>query len=307
MSINHLDTLKNTISLVHGDAGKEWWQRLPQFLENLARTQGLTLLPPFEHLSFNYVLPVLGSKGEEWVLKVSVPHDEFSREIDALKHFNGRGSVRLIAANLEEGWMLMERLLPGTRLVDVLDEQQAIPIAVSVMQRLWAPITDPQLFIPLEEWLLSLEKLNTQASLQQLVSKKVRDFVISRAKELLSNQGEPVLLHGDLHHYNILQHQSEWLAIDPKGIVGEREFEIGAFLRNPFCVVEDPQETKEIARNLDLIIELTGFDRQRVLSWCIIQAVLCVCWYCEDKMLEKAHQLTAFAERLYSLSEGAKR
>lgn len=307
MSTNQLNELKNTISLVHGDAGKEWWQRLPQFLENLARTQGLILLPPFEHLSFNYVLPVLGSKGEEWVLKVSVPHDEFSREIDALKHFNGRGSVRLIAANSEEGWMLMERLLPGTRLVDVLDEQQVIPIAVSVMQHLWAPVTEPQLFIPLEEWLRSLEKLKTQASLQQLVSKKLRDFVIRRAKELISNQGEPVLLHGDLHHYNILQHQSEWLAIDPKGIIGEREFEIGAFLRNPLCVVEDPQETKEIARNLDLIIELTGFDHQRVLSWCIIQAVLCVCWYCEDKMFEKARSLTAFAERLYALSEGARR
>ncbi|CZI17605.1 aminoglycoside phosphotransferase family protein [Legionella pneumophila serogroup 1] len=301
MPTNHLDNLKKTISLVHGDAGKQWWQRLPQFLENLALTQGLTLLSPFEHLSFNYVLPVLGSKGEEWVLKVSVPHDEFSREIDALKHFNGRGSARLIGANPEEGWMLIERLLPGTRLVDVLNEQQAIPIAVSVMQRLWAPIKEPQLFIPLEEWLRSLKQLNTEASLQQLVSKKLRYFVIGRAEELLSNQGEPVLLHGDLHHYNILQHQSEWLAIDPKGIIGEREFEIGAFLRNPFCVVEDPFETQELARNLDWVIDLTSFNRERVLSWCIVQAILCVCWYVEDAMLEKARQLTAYAERLYSL------
>ncbi|HHL3493938.1 TPA: aminoglycoside phosphotransferase family protein [Legionella pneumophila] len=289
------------MSLVHGDAGKQWWQRLPQFLESIALTQGLTLLSPFEHLSFNYVLPVLGSKGEEWVLKVSVPHDEFSREIDALKHFNGRGSARLIGANPEEGWMLIERLLPGTRLVDVLNEQQAIPIAVSVMQRLWAPVTESQLFIPLEEWLRSLKQLNAEASLQQLVSKKLRDFVIGRAEELLSNQGEPVLLHGDLHHYNILQHQSEWLAIDPKGIIGEREFEIGAFLRNPFCVVEDPLETQELARNLDWVIDLTSFNRERVLSWCIIQAILCVCWYVEDAMLEKARQLTAYAERLYSL------
>ncbi|EHL32614.1 aminoglycoside phosphotransferase family protein [Legionella drancourtii] len=301
MSTNHLNTLKNTVSLVHGDVGTQWWQRLPQFLEHLARTQKLTLLTPFEHLSFNYVLPVLGPKEEEWVLKVNVPHNEFSKEIHALRHFNGRGSARLIAANPEEGWMLIERLLPGTRLVDVLDEQQAIPIAVSVMQRLWTPVTEPLLFISLEEWLGCLEQLDAQASLQQLVSKKLRDFVISRTKELISSQGEPVLLHGDLHHYNILQHQSEWLAIDPKGIVGEREFEIGAFLRNPFCVVEDPLETKELARNLDWVIDLTAFNRERVLSWCIIQAILCVCWYVEDAMLDKARQLTAYAERLYSL------
>lgn len=44
MSTDQLNELKNTISLVHGDVGKQWWQSLPQFLENLARTQGLTLL-----------------------------------------------------------------------------------------------------------------------------------------------------------------------------------------------------------------------------------------------------------------------
>lgn len=70
---------------------------------------------------------------------------------------------------------------------------------------------------------------------------------------------------------------------------------------NPFCVVEDPLETKELARNLDWVIDLTAFNRERVLSWCIIQAILCVCWYVEDTMLQKAGQLTAYAERLYTL------
>ncbi|ASQ45172.1 aminoglycoside phosphotransferase family protein [Legionella clemsonensis] len=296
-----LKQLKKTIATVHGEAGKRWWHHLPKFLNSLASTHGLTLLPPFEHLSFNYVLPVLGSQGEEWVLKVSLPHHEFSMEIDALKQFNGKGSARLIDANPDEGWMIMERLLPGTRLVDLIDEQQAIPIAVSVMQRLWSPITEPHRFISLEQWLRNLARLNTQEALQRLIKKPLRDFVVGRTKELLSSQGEQVLLHGDLHHYNILQHHSEWRAIDPKGILGEREFEIGAFLRNPFCVLEDPLETKELARNLDWVIELTAFDRERVLSWCIIQAALCICWYFEDNMLEKAHQLVAYLERLYSL------
>lgn len=301
MTVSHLKRLEETISLVHGNVGKQWYQRLPQFLENLAHTKALTLLPPFEHLSFNYVLPVLGSKGEEWVLKVSVPHDEFSREIQALKHFNGRGCVRLIDANPDEGWMLIEQLRPGTRLVDSHNEQQAIPIAIDVMQCLWSPVTDSMHFISLEKWLLSLEQLNTQKPLQRWVRKPLRDFVIGRAKELISSQGCQVLLHGDLHHYNILQHESKWLAIDPKGVIGEREFEISALLRNPFSVIEAPMEAKELARNLDWVVDLTAFNRERVLSWCIIQAILCVCWYFEDNMHEKARSLTAYAERLYSL------
>lgn len=108
-------------------------------------------------------------------------------------------------------------------------------------------------------------------------------------------------MHGDLHHYNILQHQGSWLAIDPKGIIGEREFEIGAFLRNPFCVIEEPFATKQLAHNLDKIIEHTSFNRERTLSWCIIQAILGVCWYVEDRMLTKAKYLVAYAERLHSL------
>lgn len=304
---NHLAKLKETICTVHGQKGLEWWNNLPHLLESLAHTHKLTLKPPFSDLSFNYVLPVLGPNQEEWVLKLCVPHNEFVHEIRALKHYNGIGCVSLISAAPEEGWMIIERAIPGTRLLDLKDEQQSIPIAVSLMQQLWRPLDNPEHFIPLNQWLRGLKQLETNAFLNKLVSKKVRGFIASQTQELLASQSETVLLHADFHHYNILRHQNRWLAIDPKGVVGEREFEVGAFLRNPLCVVEDPLETKEIGRNLDLVIALTGFDRQRVLSWCIIQAILCVCWYCEDHMLEKAHQLTAFAERLYSLSEGARR
>ncbi|OGV41977.1 MAG: aminoglycoside/hydroxyurea antibiotic resistance kinase [Legionellales bacterium RIFCSPHIGHO2_12_FULL_42_9] len=300
MNSKHLIKLKNTIVAIHGERGDFWWRTLPKLLNDLALSHGLTLQAPFEELTFNYVLPVLGPNREAWVLKLGVPHYEFTREIHSLEHYNGEGCIRLIDANSIDGWIIMERCIPGARLVDINDKKQTIPIAVSVMQRLWRPIKNTEYFTPLAQWLESLEQLNSKELLQHLVRKSLRDFIFSRSQELLSSQGEQVLLHGDLHHYNILQHQSEWLAIDPKGIIGEREFEIGACLRNPLRVVEDPQKTKEIADNLALIIELTGFDRQRVLSWCIIQAVLCVCWYCEDKMLEKAHQLTAFAERLYS-------
>jgi hypothetical protein len=64
--------------------------------------------------------------------------------------------------------------------------------------------------------------------------------------ELLSSSGKEVLLHGDLHHWNILSSEREgWLAIDPKGLAGEAECETGAFLRNPLFRIlsaENPAE-----------------------------------------------------------------
>ena len=301
MSQNSLKQLEKTIIDVHGEVGKQWWDRLPCFLDHLASTERLTLLKPFANLSFNYVLPVLGPNGEKWVLKTSVPHPGLTAEISALQHFNNTGCVRLIAASAADGWMLIEQLLPGTRLVDLEDEQQAIPIAVSVMERLWHPIAQSQSFISLAQWLTSLELLNSHESLQHLIKKPLRDFVLARTQELLSSQGEQVLLHGDFHHYNILQHQSEWVAIDPKGIVGEREFEIGVFLRNPLSVIETPLPLQDLAHRLHRLIELTAFDQQRVLSWCIIQAILAACWSWEDKMPENIPPLVAYAEKLHSL------
>lgn len=298
---NHLTKLKDTICSVHGQKGLVWWNQLPYLLKTLAQMHGLTLRSPFADLSFNYVLPVFGPNQEEWVLKLCVPDDACVREIQALHHYNGVACVSLIKADPAQGWMLIEQALPGTRLVDLKDKQQTIPIAVSLMQKLWRPLDHPEHFISLQQWLRGLATLESNAFLKMLVSKKMREFILVRSQELLASQSEPVLLHADFHHYNVLQHHDHWLAIDPKGVVGEKEFEIGAFLRNPYCVIDDPFEAKEIARNLDLVIELTGFDRQRVLSWCIIQAMLCVCWYCEDHRPDKAQQLLAYAERLTSL------
>ncbi|MDP3559030.1 MAG: aminoglycoside phosphotransferase family protein [Legionellaceae bacterium] len=301
MADDHLIKLQETIMAVYGNRGLTWWANLPYQLELLSKEHELTLLSPFQGLSFNYVQPVIGPNQEAWVLKCGVPNDELTSEVAALRHYDGIGAVRLINADVDAGWMLVERCVPGCCLVDLSDEKQTIAIAVSVMHRLWRPVENPDQFPTLARWLRGLDHMKANPFLKDVLSKALRGFADGRAQELLLSQGEPVLLHADLHHYNILQHQDTWIAIDPKGVVGEREFEIGAFLRNPLCVVEDPIETQAIARNLDQVIELTGFDRQKVLSWSIIQAVLCVCWFSEDNMELKARQLAVFTSRLYSL------
>ena len=102
--------------------------------------------------------------------------------------------------------------------------------------------------------------------------------------ELLASQSEPVVLHGDLHHFNILAAERQpWLAIDPKGVVGEPEYEVGAFLRNPMPdLLSKPHPGSILARRLDQFSEELGFDRERLRSWGIAQAVLSAWWSIED-------------------------
>jgi len=96
---------------------------------------------------------------------------------------------------------------------------------------------------------------------------------------------EPVLLHGDLHQENILAARRQpWLAIDPKGLIGEPAYETGALLRNSLPdLLKMPQARRVLARRVDQLSEELGLDRERIRGWGIAQAVLSVWWGIEDE------------------------
>jgi streptomycin 6-kinase len=112
--------------------------------------------------------------------------------------------------------------------------------------------------------------------------------VIDRAEkifeELLLSSDPTILLHGDLHHWNILSAgDNRWLAIDPKGVLGDQAYETGAWLRNPYPLVMDATDVKGlIKRRLDQFVDELGLDRDRILNWAFAQAVLAAWWSYED-------------------------
>jgi streptomycin 6-kinase len=101
--------------------------------------------------------------------------------------------------------------------------------------------------------------------------------------ELCETQGPTRLLHGDLHHYNVLRdHERGWLAIDPKGVVGEIEYEVGAWLRNPGELPDILTSPVIIQRRIGTLSSRLGLDASRVLRWAFAQAVLSAIWLVED-------------------------
>ncbi|HEU5347271.1 MAG TPA: aminoglycoside phosphotransferase family protein, partial [Ktedonobacterales bacterium] len=102
--------------------------------------------------------------------------------------------------------------------------------------------------------------------------------------ELLASSSTPMLLHGDLHHWNILAaERAPWLALDPKGVAGEPAYEVGAWMRNPVPQVFSwPNPERLLRRRADIFAEHLGFDRQRLLAWSMAQAVLSAWWSYED-------------------------
>jgi streptomycin 6-kinase len=205
----------------------------------------------------------------------------------ALEHYQGRGIVHLLESSPQEGVMLLERLRPGVPLAEVDDDEAATRITAGVMRELWVPApADPDgRLCTAVKWARGLGRLRqvfnggTGPFPARLVEQAERLFA-----NLLSSSGPQMLLHGDLHHWNILSAaRSPWLALDPKGLIGEAEYEVGALTRNRWPENADKADLRRQAdRRLAIFSEILGFDRQRLLNWCMAQAVLSAWWSYED-------------------------
>lgn len=263
--------------------GAEWLENLPNLLAECEQRWGLMIRPSPFTLSYNYVAPATLADGTEIVLKVGVPNRELTTEIAALRLYDGRGCVHLLDADLEAGVLLLERLSPGEMLTIVTDDDEATRLAALAMQTLWRPLPAAHNFPSVADWAAGLAELREAfGGGTGPFDRKLVDTAVSLFTDLLTASGEPVLLHGDLHHYNILSAGDGWRVIDPKGVAGEPAYEVGALLRNPFTIFAEPDLKRITARRLDILVETLDMDRERLRQWSLAQAVLSAWWSYED-------------------------
>jgi streptomycin 6-kinase len=201
------------------------------------------------------------------VLKLSVPGRENEHEAAALAMWAGRGAVRLLGEDPDRHALLLERCVPGTPL-----DPGDLDAAAAVLRALWRPAPPSGPFRA-----LVTEAARWQETIPAAWQRLGRPFeraLVDRAVALLGElgptQGAPVVLHQDLHAGNVLRADGRgWLAIDPKPLAGEREFDLVGFARN----AADPRRcVDELAARLEL-------DRERARGWAFCHALA---WGWED-------------------------
>ena len=276
------DGFSKKVIHIHGEAGADWLSRLPETIAECERRWSLKVMPPLDSLSHNYVAPVICADGKDAVLKLGVPHNDFMNEMAALRLYDGAGMVKLLAGDVDLGAMLLERLMPGTSLSSLGDDERATSVAAQVMRQSWRPPPPEHQFPTVSDWASGLENLRERfAGTTGPISAPLVEKAETLFSELIGTMGAPVLLHGDLHHDNILSAVREpWLAIDPKGVVGEAEYEVGAFVRNR--LLTGPKPEMLLARRVDQFVDELGFGRERIVGWSLAQAVLSAWWSFED-------------------------
>jgi streptomycin 6-kinase len=280
---------RNVVS-VWGEEGRAWLAGLPGLLDGVLGSWHLR--PdggPFP-LSYHWVMPVTRPDGSAAVLKVGLPDDgHLAAEAAALRAYGGHGAVRLLADDPARGALLLERADPGTPARALVPHEDGAALAALLSVRRALHAAPP----PADGVLPDLARLG--GSFDRYLrafpggGPLPRRLVVTATRlfdELCSSAPAPVVLHGDLHHDNVLRSarsaRGPWLAIDPHGWVGDPGYDLGAILYNPDPDVRDPALLALVPDRLERIVETaTDVPRERVVAWCFVMAVLSDVWNTE--------------------------
>jgi streptomycin 6-kinase len=191
--------------------------------------------------------------------------------------WDGEGSARVLAHS--EDAILLERAESGTALVDLAQsghDDEATRIVCAVVARLHAnrakPLPD---LVPLEMWFEALESAAATHG-------RILSITAAIARNLLGEPREVGVLHGDIHHGNILWFGNRgWLAVDPKGLIGERGFDYANMFCNP-----DPETATapdRFARRVQVVVEVAKVGHTRLLQWVLAWAGLSSAWLLDQE------------------------
>lgn len=208
------------------------------------------------------------------ILKIAFVEEEKSGSV-LMSWWNGDGAARVLQRDSDA--ILLERAEGERSLAELArngQDDEASRIVCGVIARLHVPRAhQPSGLSPLSQWFRALEPAAQSGGI--LVK------AAAAARDLLAAPEDITVLHGDIHHGNILDFGARaWLAIDPKGLLGERGFEYANIFCNPDASVA--LATGRLARQATIVADASGLERERLLRWVLAYAGLSAAWFVED-------------------------
>lgn len=276
------DNFHEKMVIVYGSRVEEWVRSLPDLIKKSEAQFGIKIEAPFENLSYNYIARGISGEGKPVVLKLSFEKDDFAKEMRTLTAFAGRGAVRVIEQKDDLGAAVLEHVLPGTPLSATIDDTEATEVFCEVFRRLRSPYAaEDGDYQTMRNWFDAFVRYRNRFGTEGPLPEHWVVRAEETLEELLRTTTETVLLHGDLHHENILQDGEDgWSVIDPKGIIGDVYFETLQYLLN--YVDRDGDCDTVLIRRVAIISERLSLERNRIARWGIARGVLEACWAVED-------------------------
>ncbi|MGW9631239.1 aminoglycoside phosphotransferase family protein [Agromyces sp. NPDC055520] len=268
----------------------------PGFAGDAAWLRRLRLRPDGDPVSTSSsrLIPVTTNDGEPAMLKLART-DEERRGAELLVALDGHGAARVLDHRDEA--LLLERATGPLDLVRFVAEgrdDDATRTICSAGDRIHAASAlvldrpDPPALVDLPTW---FRELFAHADALGPLHRRGADL----AAALFDDPREPVVLHGDLHHGNVLDFgERGWLAIDPKGLFGEAAFDSCNLLCNPSP--ERALRPGRLERQFGVVLEATGLDAGRLAEWLVAWCALSSTWFALDDDPGRAESAAAVGE-----------
>jgi len=259
------DFARDTITR-EGQAGRVWLAALPGMVEELCQYWELEIQGPVMNGYTGLAIPVQ-REGEECILKVYWQDEDTNIAPLALKIWNGRGAVKLLAYEPSFGAMLLERLDPDSSLAKV-EISEAIVIAGRLLRRLAIPA--PAQMHSVTELASSMVQSMPQRWEQydHPFSRQLLDQVCEWTAQL-GPTSKRLMTDYDLHYIDILAgHREPWLMIDPKAIAGDPEFSLAQLL---WTRLEDIEAQRGLEYHFRALVEAAELDYELARTWTIIR------------------------------------
>lgn len=274
LNSNFISNIKD----IFGSEGELWLDQLPAQISRLESKWNFKLVEVLPNLTYN-IVAVVKYNNQDAILKVAVNNKILSNESKWLACFDDN-VPKLYWHDDAEAAYLMERLSPGVSLKQLVQQghdNDATEIICSVILKLQTHQHPKSSFKHIAEHAKTLDVLHNQVDQALLIKAK------SLFQRLTTDRTKDIILHGDLHHDNILKDKSSWKAIDPHGYMGDPAFEVGSMIVNPFdCFPQHMSLEKIIDARLKILCEKLPFESWRIYAWSFCKTMLSVAWTFED-------------------------
>ena len=264
---------------VHGPSGADWADRLPRLLAEVLDDWQLEVAGDARTGWTALVVPVRRD-GLPLALKLVWPHIEARDEPLALRHWDGRGAVRLVAADPGRGALLLEAL-DASRDLSSEDVDSACEVAGRLLGDLHVPA--PAGLRRLSDF--AQDQVRKLQDTDGLLPRRMVERTAGLVRDLTSDPAcDATLVHTDLHYRNVLHSlpgsdRPSWLAIDPHPMAGHPGFEIQPLLRNRVDELGTGSAFRYLVRRrLEVTCEAAGIDEDEALAWTYVHTAMEARW-----------------------------
>ena len=222
------------------------------------------------------------------ILKMSHAPEEIAGA-RTMQYWGGQGAARVLALDGEA--LLLERLTGSRDLTAMAcggedDAATAVICEVLAVLHVRRATSLPNTLVSLEDWFRELAPAAATMGGPYAVAAET-------AAKLFATSEAPVVLHGDMHHANVLDSERGWLAIDPKGLFGDRGYDYAALFCNPWDCAEAPSRFN---RRAQIVAASANLPLPRLLDWVIAHTgVAAACALVDGKNPKRALEILEIA------------